>query len=339
MSFQLRDYTFILLFSALSITVLTFFSLFFFEQVVSENGAEKIKQYMIDVALVDPSFKDILQNAKASCDPNDKTAVSSPIMSSSLPNYIVYGLLGAAAVILFLHIRSRFMDKQSIFTTNELLSLSFLMIPVVFEIILYYFVYQRYKFYSNVYLIKLMKNLRIRADLNYLTSLYSKHNSDINNQTGDCVGNCLDASDRSTIIQKLQGFLTSYNNSLDASGTSECAKIQPSSIWQRIKTLPGVLGLVLTVIALAFVSRAIIELNGYNSTVILCIAFCIGVYAVFLYLLHNYVSSGQFISATSFNYLNRLFCVTDKDLFSKLLNRNLSGVNTQSELDALMKSG
>ena len=320
---------------ALLMGILTYFTLFFFKNVISHNGVEMIKQYLIDVALVDPSVADMIKTARNNCNGQFSTDSSTSLTSNSMAQYSVYALFVISGVFLFLHLRARFMDKKTLFSNNEFLSLAFLLIPIVIELILYYFVYQKYKFYSNVYLIKLMKNLRIRADLTYLTTLYSKRAKDIDTTQGECYGNCLDETQRAQIMQNLNDALKLYNNTLDGGPDSECSKIKPSSIWARVSKLPGILGVILTAITMAYIARATYELNDHNTTVILSVIGAVFIYIIFLYLLHDYASSGSFKTLASFDSLSKLFCVTESDFLSKLLKRNLSGVDTQKELDAL----
>lgn len=340
---MLKDFTFVSFYVLLLIIILGFFTIFFFGDVVSKNGVEIVKQYLINVAMVDPTVADIIKAAKLNCrDDNLKPVTNSGLFTSSTPMYVLYGLAASAVIIFALHTRFRFRDHAALFTKNEVMSLSFLLIPVLLEIILYYFVYVKYKYYSNVYLVKLMKNMRIRADLSFLTELYSKNSVFIDgaNKDGEtaCQSNCLDSANRKQIVQSLRQYLQDYNRMLDVGGDSELAKLEPASTWQRVCKLPGKLGMLLSMGALAFVARAVWELNMQNRFAVLSILIAVMGYIIFMYALKLYISSGKFKTIASSDYITRLFCQTDADFLSKLLKKNLVGKDLNAEVAALKGS-
>lgn len=346
---NLKDYSFVALYVLLLIFILSFFTMFFFSDVISRNSVEIVKQYLINVALVDPSVADIIKAAKGMCTAKD--AQGNPVVpdASSLPTnnvfagstaiYLVYGI-GALSVASFvLHVYFRHKDKTALFTGNEILSLAFLLIPVGLEIVSYYFVYGRYKYYSNVYLIKLMKNMRLRADIKYLTQLWAVDAQKIEQSgtdaAGNCTSNCLPTADRINIMQLLNQSLKDYDKMLDVGDSSEWAKLEPAATWTKISKLPGKLGILLTIAAIALIARAGYELNMQNHTITIGILVGLLLYIVFIYLLKDYISSGKFKTTASLQYINRLFCQTDTDILSKLLHRNLIGNDTATEVNAL----
>ncbi len=346
---NLKDYSFILLFMVLLVTLLSFFTMFFFGDVISRNSVEIVKQYLINVALVDPSVADIIKAAKGMCTmkdsqgkpliPDASVSPSNNLFGNSTIMYMIYGLAGLSALLFALHTKYRFNDKVSLFTGNELICLSFLMIPIVTEIIAYYFVYAKFKYFSNVYLIKLMKNLRLRADIRYLTGLWAVDSAKIENSgtevNGVCVNNCLPSADRNSIMQQLKQSLIDYNNMLDTGDSSEWSKLEPTSLWTKVGKLPGKLGLLMTIAVIAFLCRAAYEIHEQNHTATLSIFVAIGLYILYLYVLKDYISSGTFKTTASLEYINRLFCQEETDVLSNLLHRNLIGNDTDAEIAAL----
>lgn len=352
MNLNLKDYSFIALYVLLLIFILSFFTMFFFSDVISRNSVEIVKQYLINVALVDPSVADIIKAAKGMCTAKD--AQGNPVVpdASSIPSndifggstamFMVYAVGGLAVAAFVLHVYFRHKDKTGLFTGNEILSLAFLLIPVVLEIVSYYFVYGRYKYYSNVYLIKLMKNMRLRADIKYLTQLWSRNAQKIEQSStdsaGKCTSNCLPAADRINIMQLLNQSLKDYDNMLDVGDSSEWTKLEPAATWAKVTKLPGKLGILLTLAAVAMLIRAGYELNLQNHTITIGILTGILLYIVFMYLLKDYISSGKFKTTASLQYINRLFCQTNTDALSKLLNRNMMGDDTAAAVAALQAS-
>lgn len=351
---MLRKYSFVMLFIALLVTILSGFTLFFFADVISKNSVEIIKQYLINVALVDPTVGDIIKAARGLCDAKDssgnpliKDAASSPsnnVFGGTSAATVVYVFAAICLVCFALHVYSRFKSKLAgndlpVFSRNELCSLGFLLIPVLLELIVYYFVYARYKYFSNVYLIKLMKNLRLRADIKYLTDLWNKDQAKIEASSteinGACVNNCLPAADRRDIVNKLKLRLDEYNDMLDTGISSELNKLQPSSLLGKLSKLPGKIGVILIVGVIAFLVRATWELNLVNSSVMAGVGAAIALYVGFLYVLQGYISSNKFKTVASTEYVNRLFCSTQTDVISKLLKRDLVNMDTAKEMSQL----
>ena len=349
---QLKDYSFILLYMVLLITLLSFFTMFFFGDVISRNSVEIVKQYLINVALVDPSVADIIKAARGMCTMKDAQgnpvipdASKSPtnhLFGNSIIMYVIYGLVGLSAVLMAIHTRFRWIDRIALFSSNERICLAFLIIPILTEIVAYYFVYAKFKYFSNVYLIKLMKNLRLRADIRYLTGLWKVDSAKIENSgstvNGVCVNNCLPSADRAAIMQQLNENLSDYNTMLDRGDSSEWSKLEPSSLWQKISKLPGKLGLLLSIAVLAFLARAAYEVHEQNHTATISIMIAVCLYTIYMYVLKDYISSGSFKTTASLEYINRLFCQTDTDVLSKLLNRNLIGDETEANLAKLQSS-
>ena len=341
-----KDYSFVMLYIALLVTLLGAFTLFFFADVISKNSVEIIKQYLINVAMVDPTVADIIKAARGLCDatdangnkivPDSSKSPTNNVFGSTSASIAVYALAGISLVLFAIHLRYRLLDKVKIFSTNELISLSFLTIPLVLETVVYYFVYARYKYYSNVYLIKLMKNLRLRADIKYLTDLWRKDQAKIEASSqevnGTCVNNCLPAADRRDLVNGLKSRLDEYDQMLDLGINSEYNKLQPKNIFSKLSKLPGKIGLILTIAAAAFLCRATYELNMNNTTVMISVVVAMALYAVFMYALQTYIASNKFKTTASTEYVNRLFCSTQTDVISKLLKRDLVNMDTAKEV-------
>ncbi len=343
---NLKDYSFVLLYVALLVTLLSAFTLFFFADVISKNSVEIIKQYLINVAMVDPTVADIIKAARGLCDatdangnkivPDSSKSPSNNVFGGTSASIAVYVLAGVSLVLFAIHLRYRLLDRVKIFSRNELVSLAFLMIPIVLETLVYYFVYARYKYYSNMYLIKLMKNLRLRADMKYLTDLWKRDQAKIEASSkeinGTCVNNCLPAADRRDLVNGLKLRLDEYDNMLDLGVDSEYNKLEPKNIFAKLSKLPGKIGLILALATAAFLCRATYELNLNNTTVMLSVVVAMVLYGVFLYSLQNYISSNKFKTNASAEYVNRLFCSTQTDVISKLLKRDLVNMDTGKEI-------
>ena len=173
----------------------SFFTIFFMGAVVSENAVEIMKQYVINIALVDPTVADIVKAYSSADFCKDKTQSKTPILQKSPAMFMVLGLAGITGLVLMYHWKLRWNSSLSVFTRHEYFCLLFLLIPIVAEIVIYYFVYAQYKYFSDVDLVKLMKNLRLRDDIKHLVTLWQTSSSAINTASttdgnGTCVNNC-----------------------------------------------------------------------------------------------------------------------------------------------------
>lgn len=330
---QFKDYSFTLVYTLLLVCVIGYFTLYFLGSVISENAVEIVKRYLLNVALVDPSVADIVTARQAKCLDTASpppTPTGSSVFSGSPALYMLYGVAGLALLLFVIHCTTRWGIKAHAFTKSEVVCLLFLLIPVLVETVIYYFVYAQYKYYGNVYLVKLMKNLRLREDIKNLNDLWDKNFEAINasseaDASGACVSNCLAPADRKNFMLGLKQQQTTYDNMLDTGADSEFAKIAPSSVFGKIKKAPGLIGMTVLLGLFAVVLRAMFEVNQQNTSNLFGIVLSLALYIVFMYLLASYLATGSFKTGASDANMDSLFCTTHIDALSKLLKVDLVG--------------
>ena len=319
-----KNLSFVAFYGATLTTLLLVFTIVFFSGVVSKNSVEIVRHYLTNIALVDPSVADIIQATSGLCD-GSQTMPSPNVFSGSLASYMAYGVGGLAVVLFVLHMRWRILDRTTIFSRNEYKCLAMLLIPAVTEIVVHFCVYVRFKYFSNVYLVKLMKNMRLRADLQYLNDLWLRDATKINasgtTSNGVCVTNCLSETDRTALMTKLSGYLDQYNTLIDG---TERGSVSPSSAWQKILALPGIVGTATMLAIFAMIARAAYELNLYNRPFLIGILTVSVVYLVFVYLLQSYTADAESAEVADGSYVSAIFCSSEMDAISNLVRRDLA---------------
>ena len=321
---EFKNLSFVAFYGATLTTLLLVFTIVFFSGVVSKNSVEIVRHYLTNIALVDPSVADIIQATSGLCDGSQ--AMPSPnYFSGSLASYLAYGMGGLAVVLFVLHMRWRLLDHKAIFERNEYTCLAMLLIPAVMEVIVHFCVYVRFKYFSNVYLVKLMKNMRLRADLQYLNDLWTRDATKINasgtTSNGMCVTNCLSETDRTALMTKLAGYLNQYNTLIDG---TERGSISPSSVWTKVKTLPGIVGTATMLAIFAIIARAAYVVNQYNRPFLIGILSVSAVYLVFMYLLQSYTADAETAEVADGSYVSAIFCSSEMDAISSLVKRDLA---------------
>ena len=343
----LAPYTFLIMYVMLFVLILGFFTMFFFEYVISQTGVEQIKQYFVNVAKVDPSVAEILMSAKRSCtavdadgkpviqnaasaDVGNKLFDKSPVMIS------LYVLCGVSGIVFFIHSYTRMRKRRPLFSSNEIVALLFLIVPIIFEILTYYMVYAKYKFYSNVYLIKLMKNMRILEDLQYLDTLYKNDRDSLDgaqssNTDGSCSKNCLTPQERADVMKSIDDQIGVFGTFI----SGEKSKIEPK-LSQKIMSMPGIAVSTFLCLAILAMLAATYGLSRENGAVVVPIFWAIGLYVMFISLFWKYVRDGKFQTIATYDSANRLFCQTDTDFVTRALGRNLVvGQYADDEIDQL----
>jgi len=262
-------------------TLLLVFTIAFFSGVVSKNSVEVVRHYLTNIALVDPSVPDIIQATPGLCDGNQQVLTPN-YFSGSLASFMAYGMAGIAVVVFVLHMRWRLLDCAPIRAQGIHLARTapyscsaggrgtFLRVHS-FQVL-----QQRVP-------LKLMKNMQLRADLQYLNDLWTRDATKINafgtTSNEVCVTNCLSETDRTALVTKLAGYLDQYNTLVDG---TERGSISPSSIWSKMLPLPGIVGGATLLAIVAVVSRAAYEINQYNRPFLVGIIAVSAVYLVFI---------------------------------------------------------
>ena len=321
---QLKDYSFVIFYLAALICILTVFTAIFFDGVIASNTSTIIKRYVTNAAMIDSSVKETVAGAESACSGQSPSNIK--LLSGSVST-VTYGLVGIVAIAFMMHLRYRLKDNYSLFSLKEQVCLWMLMIPVMVEVIVYFFSYVNFKYYSNIYIVKLLKNMRIRADLQYLSNLWNKDQSKIASSgttvNGACASNCLPAEERVAMMAKINSYLKDYNQMLDV---NEWNNTTPSSIWSKISNLPSKTGTALLVMFLCIQCGYLWNMRIDNMQFAVAVVGVTAAFIVYLFLVKDYLTAAD-LNSVSATYKN-VFCQTGRDAVSALIQRDLTDQST-----------
>lgn len=321
MPIELKDYSFIVLFATSLLCSLIVFTVIFFDKVQASNTNTIIKRYISNAAIIDSSVAETIAGAEKMC--NSNQSGSKGLMTNSTVSFLTYASAIAVTSCFVLHLKYRLRNNVPLFSLKEQTCMCMLVIPLVVEVLVYFFSYVNFKYYSNIYIVKLLKNMRIRADLQYLSDLWSRDQSKIessgSNRNGVCTSNCLPTEERLAMVQNLRSYLDTYNSMLDV---YEWNNTSPSNIFTKISNLPSKTG---TIFLLVFLAIECWYLWGMRIDNQLFTAMSLGiitVYTVYLFIIKDYLAATNPDNvATMFG---TIFCNPSQDVVSTLLKTDLT---------------
>ena len=321
MHIVMKDYSFIVLFTASLICSLMIFTVVFFDGVQASNTRTIIKRYITNAALIDSSVAETIAGAESTCDGSSSPNVS--LLNGSLISKMT-SISGIVVAVCFIfHYRYRLRDNIAVFNAKEQAQVWTLVIPLIVEIIVYCFSLVNFKYYSNIYIVKLLKNMRIRADLQYLSDLWNRDQSKIEssgtNVNGVCASNCLPADERKVMVDKLRTYLETYNNMLDV---DEWNNSTPNSFWSKISNLPSKVGMIFLITFIAIQCRFLWGMRIDNRTFALVVLGIVFVFTAYLFIIKDYLSAADLDSVS--NTYKTIICSTGQDAMSTLLRRDLT---------------
>ena len=317
---ELKDYSFAILYLATLLCILTVFTAIFFDGVIASNTSTIIKRYVTNAALIDTSVAETVLGAESACNGISPGGIN--LLGGSVST--VTSMIGIIVAMAFvIHLRYRLKDNYPLFSLREQVCMWMLTIPVITEVIVYFFSYVNFKYYSNIYIVKLLKNMRIRADLKYLSKLWDNDRSKIEASgttvNGACASNCLPVEERVAMMGKLNKYLSDYNQMLDV---DEWTKTTPGSIWSRISNLPSKTGMAFLILFVLIQCGYLWNMRIDNMQFAVAVIGVAAVFIVYLFIVKDYLTAADMDSVSS--TYKTVFCQTGQDAISALLKRDLT---------------
>ncbi len=317
---SLKDYSFAVFYLASLLCILTGFTAIFFDKVIASNTNTIVKRYVTNAAMIDSSVRETVLGAESACSGHSPSSIN--FMGGSV-NTTTQAIVLLTVISFLIHLRYRLKDNYALFSLKEQVCLWMLTIPVMVEVIVYFFSYVNFKFYSNIHIVKLLKNMRIRADLQYLTDLWTKDQTKIVSSgttvNGTCTSNCLPAEERVAMMSKIKSYLSDYNKMLDV---DEWNDTTPDSIWSKISNLPGRTGVAFLILFVTVQCRLLWNMRIDNSQFAVAVLALTTVFIVYLFLVKDNLTAAD-IDNVSANYKN-VFCQTGQDAISAQIQRDLT---------------
>ena len=317
---ELKEYSFAIFYLTALLCILTVFTAIFFDGVIASNTSTIIKRYVTNAAMIDSSVAETVQGAESACNGVSPSGIN--VLGGSVST--ATSAIGLVVAIAFMmHLRYRLKDNYALFSWKEQVCLWMLSIPVIVEVIVYFFSYVNFKYYSNIYIVKLLKNMRIRADLQYLSNLWTKDRSKIESSgttvNGACASNCLPAEERVDMMAKINSYLSDYNRMLDV---DEWNNTTPGSLWLKISNLPSKTGTAFLILFVLIQCGYLWNMRIDNMQYAVAVLGVTTAFVVYLFLVKNYLTAADMDSVSS--TYKTVFCQTGQDTVSAILKRDLT---------------
>lgn len=307
-SATLHNHAFTIVFTLLLVILFAYYHVVFFADVISKDGLDTVHNYIQNAEKLDRNIGRIVQDAKKLCT-DDQTAGATSFVAfikdkSMIGYFAAVGFLLVLAIINLVFQR-QFVDKMRwMIMPSELGSLGLLFLPILVNTLLYSCVYSKVKFFSNIQLTELIKNVRLCNDMQTLYDTFQTSQVDIKaakSSDGSCL-NCLDDVQRQDYITDLKADLNQYTSMVSQ------AKTQMSSIAgdrQYFLLLTAAFALSISVMLCLYWARVI----GYNdSGTLVSIFVSLALFALFLSLFLPFIIDKQNTQAVSVNNIVRLLC-------------------------------
>ena len=221
------------------------------------NGTELLKHYLINVARVDPSMRNTVMNAYNNCNQGQVHDLESKLAKESGVTVIfknigamaIMGFLAAAVILLWVYqAYTRYKTGTGILgfkkgaVMREVWPLMLLAVPLLIEVIIHVFCYARFRYFTNISLVRLVKTVRLQQEMKYLKDNQPAP-GDID-PTKPCFSNCLSPADRRERRQALLQDLDTKIQQYDQKVADVTAAANPkffSKLKERLRALnaPG----------------------------------------------------------------------------------------------------
>ena len=338
--------SYLLVFTGLLVLVMAVVQVYFLNSASRFNGTELLKHYLINVARVDPSMRETVMNAYNNCNQGNVHDLESKLAKESGVTVIfknigaiaIMGVLVLAVVLLWAYQAwTRYKAGTGILgfkrgaVMREIWPLMLLAVPLLVEAVIHVFCYARFRYFTNISLVRLVKTVRLQQEMKYL-----KENQpaagDID-PTKPCFSNCLSPADRQALLKDLDDKIAQYDEKVAAVTASTNPKF-----FSKLKEMQGITGIVLASLLTVGSVVLLSFLTLYHKTLL---PVCIVVVILFITLLMMFAGQSTDIkTASSPEYntadANILFCddANPVDPFSKMSNKS----NYRRENDATIAS-
>ncbi len=330
------DNSYLFVFSGLLVLIMAVVQIYFLNSVTKFNGTELLKHNLINVARVDPSMRDTVVNAYNNCnqgpvhDLEAKLATASgvgAIVKNIGAPAILAALAGGVLVMWLVQAYRRYKGGIGILgfkrgaVMREIWPLSLLLIPCIVEAIVFVFCYSRFRYFTNISLVRLVKTVRLQQEMKFL-----KDNQlapgDID-PTKPCFSNCLSLADRQVLLTDLDKRIQEYDIKV-----ADMMRSSTPSIFGRMKAMQGITGIVLACIVTVGCLALLSLLTMYHKTMLPACVVIVGLMITFLLMFVGQIGHSELKTAASpeFNSASAsvLFCdsANPLDPFSKMSKKN-----------------
>ena len=302
----LHEHAFTMVFTMLLVAMFAYYHVVFYANVMAKDGLSAIQEYIRNAEEIDPEVTEIVNDAQKICTDQQAPANRFIAFIKDKRMIVYFSVIGALLLLTVANLvfQREVIDKMRwVLLPGELAALSLLVLPGLVDAFMSTSIYSKVKYFSNIQLASLIKNIRTCNEMQTLLDLYKSSLTEIQQAKCDqsCL-NCLDNTQRAEYIIDLKQYLVTYNSMI-------------TEAKDKMSSMAGDRQLFLLSMATAFLAAAVLlclywaRTVGYNdlSTLVSIITILV-LYGVFLGLFLPFIYDKGIAQTMSVNNVVSVLC-------------------------------